>query len=94
MTHPVRDNGAAQRFEMDVGGKIAFITYRRTAQVLTLLRIKVPAQFEGKGIGSQLTRGALELARAARVKVVPRCTFVAHYIARHTEFRNLLVAER
>ena len=94
MTRPVRDNGAAQRFEMDVGGKIAFITYRRTAQVLTLLHIEVPPEFEGKGVGSQLTRGVLELARAARVKVVPRCPFIAHYIASHAEFGNLLAAER
>jgi len=94
MTNPVRDNSAAQRFELDVGGKIAFITYRRSAQVPTLLHAEVPPELEGKGVGAQLTRGALERARAAGVKIVPRCPFIAHYIARHAEFDNLLAAGR
>ena len=90
----MHDNSAAQRFEMDVGGKIAFITYRRSGQVLTILHAEVPEEFDGKGVGAQLTRGALELARGARVKIVPRCSFIAHYIARHAEFKGLLAAER
>jgi hypothetical protein len=79
---------------MDLSGKIAFITYRRAAEVLTLLHAQVPPEFQGRGFGSQLTRGALELARGAGVKVVPHCPFVAHYIATHAEFSDLLAEER
>jgi predicted GNAT family acetyltransferase len=35
-------------------------------------------------------RGALEQARAQNLKVVPRCSFVAAYLARHPEFTDLL----
>lgn len=90
----MRDNRAVQRLEMDVGGKIAFITYRRAAQVLALVHAEVPPEFEGRGVGSQLARGALELARGAGVKVVPQYPFIAHYIAKHPEFADLLVAAR
>ncbi len=42
------------------------------------------------GFGSKLVRGVLDRIRAAGVKVVPRCEFVAAYIGRHPEHRDLL----
>ena len=44
----------------------------------------------GRGIASRLVQGALESARAAGLKVVPRCPFVSAYIAKHPEFGDLL----
>jgi len=92
MANTVADNIAAQRYEMDVGGKSAFVTYRRAAGVVTLLHAEVPTEFAGRGFGSQLARGALELAREQGYKVVPRCPFIAHYAKRHAEFQDLIVA--
>jgi uncharacterized protein len=89
MANDVRDNGAAQRYEMDVAGKCAFITYRRAPGIVTLLHAEVPQKLSGRGIGSQLVRGALELARAQGCKVIPRCPFVASYMKKHTEFQDL-----
>jgi predicted GNAT family acetyltransferase len=94
MVSAVRDNGAAERYEMDVAGKSAFITYRRAPGVVTLLHAEVPQEFSGQGVGSQLVRQALELARAEGCKVVPRCPFVADFIEEHAEFQNLLAAPR
>jgi hypothetical protein len=64
MANDVRDNGAAQRYEMEVAGQCAFITYRRAPGIVTLLHAEVPQELSGRGIGPQLVRGALELARA------------------------------
>jgi hypothetical protein len=94
MANTVRDNGAAQRYEMDVAGKSAFITYRRSPGVVTLLHAEVPQELSGQGIGSQLARGALELARAQGCKVVPRCPFIANYMKTHAEFQDLLADPR
>jgi hypothetical protein len=94
MANSVRDNGAAQRYEMDVAGKSAFITYRRSPGVVTLLHAEVPQELSGQGIGSQLARGALELARAQGCKVVPRCPFIANYMKKHAEFQDLLADPR
>jgi uncharacterized protein len=77
---------------MDLDGKTAFVTYRRKDEVLTLLHAEVPPEFEGRGVGLQLTRGVLELARAEGAKVVPLCPFIGHYITRHAEFKDLLAA--
>jgi predicted GNAT family acetyltransferase len=90
MANSVRDNSAAERYELDVEGKIAFITYRRSGTVTTLLHADVPHELSGRGVGSALTRGALELARAQDHKVVARCPFIATYIKRHEEFQDLL----
>lgn len=91
MPNMVRDNGADERYEMDVAGKRAFITYRRSPGVVTLLHAEVPQELSGQGLGSQLARGALELARAQGCKVVPRCPFIANYMQQHAEFHDLLV---
>jgi uncharacterized protein len=90
----VIDNGAAQRYELGVAGKTAFITYQRTPGVVTFLHAEVPPELSGQGIGSELARGALELARAQGYKVVARCPFVASYIKNHAEFHDLVAAAR
>jgi len=94
MATSIRDNGAAQRYEMDVAGKSAFITYRRSPGVVTLLHAEVPSELSGQGLGSQLVRAALELIRAQGCKVVPHCAFVANYMKKHAEYQDLLADPR
>ena len=45
----------------------------------------------GGGIASQLTHRALEYAREHGYRVMPSCPFVAAYIERHPEYRELRV---
>jgi predicted GNAT family acetyltransferase len=45
----------------------------------------------GQGIGSKLARGALEQARTHGLKVVPKCPFIAAFIAKNAEFADLVV---
>ena len=86
----VRDNLARSRFELDVDGATAFTTYRRAAQVVTLLHAEVPAAQSGRGIGSAMVAGVLALLRAGGDKVIPRCPFIARYMSRHPEVQDLL----
>jgi predicted GNAT family acetyltransferase len=85
----VRDNAALRRFELDAEGQIAFATYRREEGVVFFLHTETPRALRGRGIASALIRGALEIARAERLKVRARCPFVSEYIARHPEFADL-----
>ena len=41
-------------------------------------------------LGSQLARAGLDFARERALKVVPLCWFVAGYMDRHSEYRDLL----
>ncbi|MFT3905901.1 MAG: GNAT family N-acetyltransferase [Steroidobacteraceae bacterium] len=87
---PVRDNPQRQRFEMAVEDDIAFITYRRSPGVVNLLHAEVPMRFEGRGYGSALAKGTLDLLRAEGSRVIPSCSFIDAYIRRHPDYRDLL----
>ncbi len=73
MTHTVRDNPSRRRYELDVNGALAFIDYRRDERVVAMTHAEVPVELRGGGIGSELVRGALLLAREQGEKVVPLC---------------------
>ena len=89
-TNAIRDNAARQRFELDVEGYTAFSEYRRDDGILIITHTEVPAALNGKGIGSRLVRGLLDLARAEGVKVKPLCPFVKGYIDKHPDYADLL----
>lgn len=86
----VRDNTERHRFELDADGHVAFSNYRRDDGAITIMHTEVPKELGGKGIGSVLVRGLLEIVRAQGLKVVPLCPFVAGYIAKHPEYADLL----
>lgn len=90
MTNAVSDNPARNRFELAVEGETAFANYRRDGGVLTITHTEVPKQLEGRGIGSRLVAGMLDIARAQRLTVVPRCSFVRAYIKRHPHYADLV----
>ena len=90
MSFEVRDNPAQGRYEMDVDGGIAVASYRADDKVVTVFHTEVPASLRGRGLGDHLVKGTLDLIRASGRKVIPRCGFVAVYIRRHPEYRDLL----
>ena len=90
----VKDNPALSRFEMASGGAVAYVEYERAGdRRITLLHTGVPDALSGQGIGSKLVSGTLDAVRAEGLKVVPRCEFVAAYIGRRPEYRDVLADE-
>ena len=90
MANEVHDNPALKRFELEVDGHVAFVTYRRSPGAVTLVHTEVPRALGGRGIGSILAKGVLESLRAAGTKIVPECPFIAAYIEKHPEYRDLV----
>ncbi len=89
----VRRQAAGRRFEIELDGELAgFLAYREQGGVLDLVHTEVDPRFEGRGVGGQLVRGALDDARRAGQKVVPSCSFVAAWLERHPDQRDLLAA--
>jgi predicted GNAT family acetyltransferase len=88
----VTHNAAASRFEAPTAHGMAVLRYAVRGDVLDLTHTSVPAEAEGKGIGSALAHAALEHARANGLKVVPSCPFVRTYLEHHKEFAGLVVA--
>lgn len=86
----VTDNAERSRYEMDVDGHTAYVTYRRHGDRITLIHTEVPEALSGRGVGSKLARGVLDDVRRRGLRVVPECEFIAAFIDRHSEFADLL----
>ncbi|HLZ00899.1 MAG TPA: GNAT family N-acetyltransferase [Bradyrhizobium sp.] len=86
----VRDNKALHRFELDAGGQVAFANYRLTPQAVIITHTETPQSLRGRGIASELVRGALEMIRADGQKVIAGCSFVVDYLSKHPEHRDLV----
>lgn len=84
------DNVAEARYELSVGGALAFAAYRLSERTITFTHTEVPTSLEGKGVGSRLIAAALDDARRRNLRVVAACSFVAAYVARHPETQDLL----
>lgn len=97
MTQPVADNKDAHRFELPVDGHVAFIDYRiETAgddaggPVYVLEHTEVPEALGGKGLGSRLAAGTLDIIRESGAQVRSECSFVSHYLARHSDYNDIV----
>jgi uncharacterized protein len=85
----VRDNAAERRFELEVEGELAVLTYRRQDGALYLLHTEVPEALRGDGHASRLVRHALDTARDEEVRVVPLCPFVGAFLEKNPEYASL-----
>ena len=86
----VRDNKVQRRFELDVEGQVAFANYRETSQAVIITHTETPRSLRGRGIASELVKGALGLIRANGQKVIAGCGFVVDYLDKHGEYRDLM----
>lgn len=95
MERVVRDVGERQRYEVTAEGELAgFAEYRDVDGARVFTHTEVFDEFEGKGVGSALVRGALDDQRAAGRKIVALCPFVARYVREHhDEYGDLVDAE-
>ena len=91
----VVDAPAASRFEVLVDGRVAgFAEYRRTSSSVSFTHTVVDPEFEGRGLGSVLARGALDASREAGLAVLPFCPFIRGYIQRHPAYLDLVPGDR
>jgi predicted GNAT family acetyltransferase len=87
----VSDESGHERYEVRVDGeKAGLVTYRRLPDRTVLLHTEIDERFEGRGLGSQLIRAALDGERERGQHVEPRCPFVARFITRHPEYGDLV----
>jgi uncharacterized protein len=75
---------ARSRYELRMEGRVvAFAQYQREGDALAFTHTEVEGALEGQGLGSRLAAYALDDVRRRGLKAVPRCSFIAGYIARH-----------
>ncbi len=86
----IHHDGEAGRFETRVDGLRCVLEYTRDGRVVTMTHVRVPAAAAGQGVASHLTRTAMDWARNRGLSVVPRCPYVAAWIERNPDYRDLI----
>ncbi|MCL9808126.1 GNAT family N-acetyltransferase [Flavobacterium luminosum] len=88
---PLILNQEKKRFELEVEGVIAFIDFIvNNENIMFLTHTEVPKELEGKGVGSALVSKTLNHIQEKGYTLAPLCPFVAAYLKRHPEWKNVL----
>lgn len=91
MTGGVDHDSEARRFTTVVDGDDAYLAYEMLdAATMEATRTFTPRTSRGRGVAARLVRAALDHARERGWRVVPTCWYVAQWIDRHPEYRDLL----
>ncbi len=81
---------AHQKYRISVDGSQAGLTaYVDTDTQRIFHHTEVDKAFGGRGIGTKLIGAALDDTRAAGKRIVPVCSFVAHYVDKHGEYKDI-----
>jgi hypothetical protein len=87
----VTDNAAQSQFEVHVGGERAgLVRYHLNGDTLALIHTEVSDEFQGLGLASKLARAALDSARERGLAVLPYCPYIAGWIRKHPDYRDLV----
>jgi predicted GNAT family acetyltransferase len=94
----VTDVPAERRYEARDGetlaGLAAYLLTPRPSvngtNVIIFTHTEVEDDYEGKGVGSQIARAALDDARARGLRVHPMCPFIKGWIERHPDYADLV----
>ena len=90
----IADNAELARVEARVGDEVAgFSAYVDRPGQRVFTHTEVDPAYGGRGIGGQLARTALDLARADGLRVVPRCPFIRGWIGKHPDYADLVDAD-
>jgi uncharacterized protein len=81
---------ARQQYEIRVDGTRAGLTaYLDRGGQRVFFHTEVDPAFAGRGLATRLIRRALDDTRAAGLRVVPVCSYVAGFVRRHDEYADI-----
>lgn len=85
------DNDDYGRYLVTIDGDEAEMTYTKLGlNLISIDHTFVPDTMRGKGIAQALASYAIDDARKAGWKIVPRCSFMAAQFKRHTDWSDVL----
>ena len=85
---------AQHRFTLTVPEGTAVLDYRlHSSDVMEMFHTYTPNAARGRGVASQLVKGALDLVRANNFRIIPACWYVASFMEKHAEYRDLLAGD-
>jgi uncharacterized protein len=92
MSTEVVNDASMNRYELLVDGISAgFSDYQVRDDTIVIIHTEIDPASRGKGLGSELVRGTLNLIRAETdYRVLANCTFTAAWIKAHPDYQDLL----
>jgi uncharacterized protein len=88
----IRHEEAHSRFESDHEEPAVLAYDKKEDGTLDLHHTAVPPSLEGKGVGGQLVRYAIDHARAQGIKIIPTCGFVRSWLDRHPDQADIVAS--
>jgi hypothetical protein len=89
------DEPGRRRYEARLADDVVgFVEYRVAGGRRILFHTEVDPSMEGRGIGGRLVAGVLDDIRARGLRISVKCPFVAAYLERHPEQRDLVADPR
>ncbi len=85
-----RDNAVAGRYELDHEDGPSVADYRDRGRVRLLTHVETPEAARGRGHAAELMARVVESARAAGLKLEPRCSYALAYFRRHKDAADVL----
>lgn len=86
---PILLNTPRSRFEVESDGLTAVADFILALGQITVTHIIVPPEMRGGSVASGLAAHIVEYARAEKLKIEPQCSFMAAYLQKHPETRDL-----
>ncbi|HEY8381135.1 MAG TPA: GNAT family N-acetyltransferase [Microvirga sp.] len=90
MADAFQDDQARNRFELAVGGQVAFARYARQGSKLAILHVEAPPALRGTGAAGRLMAAVAETARREGLTLLPYCGYAATWLRRHREYADLV----
>lgn len=88
-TLDIRHNESAQRFEARVDGLSCEVDYLREGERLTITHTGTDAALRGRGLAGQMVAHVLAWLAPQALQLVPACSYVQTYLARHPQWQRL-----
>lgn len=85
MSETFYNNQEKSRFELDVGGQIAWADYRLQDKTLFIDHVEAPASLRGTGAAGRLMKHVLEAANEEGQSITPICGYAAAWLAKNNK---------
>ena len=85
------DNTEKKRYEFHTRTEVPRVEYIKARDKIYLTHTEVPSSRAGRGIGSKLIGAVLEDIKDQGLTLIPLCPFVALYLQRNPEWKQLVL---
>lgn len=94
MNHPepcVKRDDEQQRYVLEIDRTpLGFAQYHESGERRVFTHTEIDDSLAGQGMGSRLIRAALDDTRQQGRRIVAECEFVAAYVQKHDDWKDLI----